>query len=309
MDKKILVVVDSLCDLCPDFIREHDILVIPNKVRWDDRGFLDLRDPERTEAFYAHAAAHPSREVGMQAASAEEVDALLERGVVLQFSNIQIVTAALRYSPVHEATHQVVNQQTQRYKKLRHEAGIPWLFSLKVLDSMTLCAGEAVVVREAVRLIEEGGLGIGELNAALLELRKHVVTYAVPGDPELFNRATGEGGRMGWLSAQLGSLTRRRPLLRFQQGEFTVLERVTGLEQALSALFERFGPELAGSPVGSSIAMSYAGDLATIRALPEWQAFLSVAARRGQEVMLAPMGMSGTTLLGPGAFTLGLAAA
>lgn len=103
-----------------------------------------------------------------------------------------------------------------------------------IIDTFAASLGEAVSVRVAIRLREEGK-SLGELASILLQLRSHVCQYFTVDDLMFLRR----GGRISNFSAVLGTVLGIKPLLRGNDaGQIVLYEKVRGRKKALRALAE-----------------------------------------------------------------------
>ena len=114
-------------------------------------------------------------------------------------------------------------------------------FNLVAVDSLAATIGQGTLVREAVRLRDEGKT-VEEANEYVLALRSHMQYYIIANDLYYLKR----GGRVSTLAAVAGSVLQVKPVLSFtRDGKLSVVEKVRGMKKAFSnalAKMEKFKP-------------------------------------------------------------------
>lgn len=114
-------------------------------------------------------------------------------------------------------------------------------FHLVAVDSLAATIGQGTLVREAVRLRDEGKT-VEEANEYVLALRSHMQYYIIANDLYYLKR----GGRVSTLAAVAGSVLQVKPVLSFtRDGKLSVVEKVRGMKKAFSnalAKMEKFKP-------------------------------------------------------------------
>ncbi len=114
-------------------------------------------------------------------------------------------------------------------------------FNLVAVDSLAATIGQGTLVREAVRLRDEGKT-VDEANEYVLAVRSHMQYYIIANDLYYLKR----GGRVSTLAAVAGSVLQVKPVLSFtRDGKLSVVEKVRGMKKAFSnalAKMEKFKP-------------------------------------------------------------------
>lgn len=115
------------------------------------------------------------------------------------------------------------------------------VFNLVAVDSLAATIGQGTLVREAVRLRDEGKT-VDEANEYVLAVRSHMQYYIIANDLYYLKR----GGRVSTLAAVAGSVLQVKPVLSFtRDGKLSVVEKVRGMKKAFSnalAKMEKFKP-------------------------------------------------------------------
>ncbi len=311
----VCIAVDSACDLSPEFIAENDIKVLPISVMLENRVFLDTRDPDATVMFYQHYADNRGKEgyaeAETQPLSVEEISSVMEEELTLKYDAVQVITINAKRSKLFDNTNQAAFINLPKFKAIHRQAHPGSSFRLRVLDSTTLFTGQAVLVREAVRLVKEEKLGIGELQAPLEAIRSSIRAYVVPEDLfYLHTRASTKGDNsVGWLSYKLGNMLNVKPIIQCVDGETSPCDKAAGFDKALNLLFDRAEQAIEAGLRTPFVAMSYAGDLNDVKMNERYQRFVNLTQSLKIETMLSVMSATAGINVGPRSFSLAYAEA
>lgn len=104
---------------------------------------------------------------------------------------------------------------------------------IHIVDSENVCLGEQILVREAVRLRDQG-LGALEIADELNEKKKKVCLLALLDTLEYLKR----GGRISKTAAFAGGLLSIKPVITIQDGEVTILGKARGSKNGNNMLIE-----------------------------------------------------------------------
>lgn len=99
---------------------------------------------------------------------------------------------------------------------------------ISVIDSHTLIQGMRIMVEEALELINNGKTR-EEVVAELIKLREQIVIRFIPPSLEPLRR----GGRIGTVSALIGSVLKIKPIIQFKDNVLTCAKKVMGLPKAI----------------------------------------------------------------------------
>lgn len=311
MGERYAVLVDSTCDLPPDFIERHNIEILPITVRFGSFRFIDVRNPETTLAVYREGIDERGVDAESIPFSSEQIARVIEERVAPAYDGAQIITINGGHSLMYENARKAAIVYSGRFKQVRKDLGHPPHFGLRVLDSRTLFTGEAVLAYEAVRLLKEEQQNMNRLSGRLQALREQVTAYLIPVDLYYVHKRgkTKGDGSIGWLSYKLGSLLNVRPVIQAHKGETRVILKSTGFDSSLDKLLQIVAQKIKHGLEVPVVAMSYAGDLDRIRYHPMVQRFEEYARSQGVEVLLSVMSIAAGINVGAGAFSLAVAAA
>lgn len=300
------VVIDSACDLPPSYIEEHHIHILPISLRFGSELFIDTRDPAATQEFYRKYVAERNLDADTESLTVEEIKDLFLNNLVLQYDRILLITIAQTRSPIYKNATEASFAILKSYREKRRQAGLGGSFYMNVLDSKNFFTGEAVLVHEAVRLLEEEQLSFGNLRVIIEDLSRHVHAYLIPNDLfYLRNRASQKGDKsVGLLSYHLGGMLDIKPVILGYRGESQAICKERGFDRALERLFEITRAAIDRGLRTRALAMSYAGDPEAIRQKPAFVEFEQYAQSRGITTLMSIMSTTAGVNVGPGAFSL-----
>jgi DegV family protein with EDD domain len=307
---RIGIVIDAACDLPRSFIDQHGIEVLPIRVHFGDREFVDERDADATMDFYRYYLAHKDVVAETEPLSVEEIrDVFLEK-YVLKYDHVLVITVTSSRSPIFDNATKASFAILNGYKERRQQANVEGPFSLRVVDSKTLFTGQGVIVYEALRLLNQGRLSFDQLRPAVDEFTQYVHACLVPEDLiYVRTRARAHGDRsVSWLGYQLGTMLDIKPILQAYRGETGPVAKARGFDKAIYQMFDMAVTEIKRGLRTNVVCMSYAGNPDVIKRHPAYAAFEKVAAKHGVELLLTVMSITAGINMGPGSFAIGYAA-
>src|SRR5690606_27586031 len=142
---RIGIVVDSACDLPVDFLKAHEVEILPISVRIGDELQVDYRDEADTLAFlHAHIA-----ERGASAEtipfSVEQIRDLFLQRLVVDYDHVFCITVTSTRSPIFENARQASYAILNDYRPVRAAAGHATPFALRVIDTQNLFSAQGVL--------------------------------------------------------------------------------------------------------------------------------------------------------------------
>jgi len=304
---RVGIVIDSACDLPRSYIEQHHLEIMPINLKIGDEIFIDERDQAQTIAFYQRYLKERTLDAQTQPFSVQQITNLFLDKLVLNYDRVLVLCIASSRSLIYENATKASFAILSGYKARREKAGVEGVFQMRVLDSKILFTGEAVLVHEALRLLEKEQLPFDKLRPVVEELTQHVHAYLVPNDLfYVYHRARARGDRsVSWLQMKLGSALDVKPILKAYRGDTFPLEKHIGFEGALGRLFEIAREDMKKGLRTKLVAMSYAGNPDVIRAMKGYQEFVKHCEKTGHETMLSVMSTTAGINVGPGAFSLG----
>lgn len=303
---RIGVVVDSSCDLPQSYLGSHGIHVLPNVLTFRGKRYLDARDPVETMNLFRRLIADKSAEAASRACSVEEIREIFLDALVTDYDRVLVISPCARRSEIFRNATDASYAILQSYRERRHQAGESRAFSLRILDSGTLCAGHGILVHRAVATIASGELPFEKMRSGLKEDAGRIRTLLVPNDL-FYVRHRGLGGpadALGGGDYTLGRITNLKPVLELGSESNRVIGRARGFEAAASAALELARAAVRGGLGAPVVNISFGGDPRVIRDLNAYQDLEAQAASQRAELHLAVMSAAMGVRLGPGALSV-----
>lgn len=305
---RVGLVIDSACDLPQSYIQEHHLEIMPINLVIGDEIFIDERDPDETIKFYKRYAEEKHLEGETQPFSVDQITRLFLDKLVLNYDRVLVTTIASSRSLIFENATKASFAILSGYKQKRAKAGIEGSFALRVVDSKTLFTGEAVLVQEAVRLMQEEDLAFDKLRPTVEALSKHVHAYLVPNDLHYLRKAgRARGDRsISWVSYTLGTALDIKPIAKAYRGDTFPIKKIAHFENAVTDRFDFARDAIEKGLMSKTICMSYAGNPDVIRSMSGYKLLEKTAEKHGVRLMLTVMSTTAGINVGPGAFALAL---
>ncbi|NKF21200.1 DegV family protein [Solimonas marina] len=300
---RVGIVTDASCDLPGEFLREHNIGVMPVLITHGAGMFEDDRDATLSARYHAGDWLTGVGRARTQALPLAATRAyLVER--VLPFADYAFcITVGSIFGDVHDntakaATALLADQQSGP------DSGMP-PFVLRVVDSRSMLSGPGLLVAEAARCIADGWSAI-ELRQHLETLRDRICVYWVPDDLyELRRRARARGPRrVDWLQAVVGSAFDLRSLVLAHRDRVEPVGPIGTRARVSQRLFERVARRIENGIDVPDICISYGGTLDALHALPGYSRLASAAQGCGVRLLESVMSISGAVNVGRGCLSV-----
>lgn len=213
--RDIAVVTDSTCDIPPDLVQKHRIVVVPLYVVWGEEELLDGRDIDNP-TFYARLVRDPVHPKTSQPTPADFVRAIEGTGA----REVVVITISRELSGSYDSAHQAAG-----------EVDVP----VHLVDSYSLSMGLGWQVLAAARERDRGG-GVQRIIAAAEQVREKLSLLLTVDTLEYLHR----GGRIGGAAKLLGSLIQLKPLLGINHttGTLEAVEKIRTRAKALQRVVE-----------------------------------------------------------------------
>ncbi len=304
---KIAVVVDAACDLPRKFVEHHGVEILPLKIDIDGEQFLDVRDPEQTQYFYLNYLAQKDTGAVVSALSIDETVEYYLKNLVTRYDRVLILTLSARRAQVFENVTKASFAVVKKQRHLRMDAGMSGSFAIRVVDTKTMMAGQAILTHEALRLIKEEVMAFDRLRPNLENLSRSVKTYLVPKNLQFLRRKNSTLPAIGLFGYAAGQTLDMKPVLRLRNGGIRVISKTRGYDKAVELLFNQAIKDIELGLRTPVVAMSYAGEPREMSERSDYQKFYEFSHDYGVEVLLSVMSAAAGANLGPGAFSLSYA--
>ncbi len=305
---RVGVVIDSACDLPAEYLKEQNIEVLPVNLQLGKEKSLDVRDPAATIDFYTRYASK-RQHAETNPPTVEQIVTMLSDCAACNFDRLLIITISSTRSKIFE---QVSNAQLPLLNKVRQKRKLDQIkgsFFLRVHDSKTLFTGQAVLVHEMVKLLEDESLDFDDLCSQADKLSDSIHAYLIPNDLYYVRKRASQKGEksVSWLRYTAGTLLDMKPVIRAHQGNTDTVMTARGFDNAIEKLLEIATEAIDKGLKTSAISLSYAGDPNIIRKHPQISTFSKYAHDKGIKVMTSVMSTTAGVHVGPGALSLAYA--
>lgn len=229
---KISIVTDSTAYLPPDLVEKYQVQVIPLKIHWEDKTFLDGVNITPVEFYQrlTHSKSLPTTSQptihdflrvfeSLAATSTGIVAPLMSSGISGTVASAQAAAREINCTPV------------------------------EIIDTHATSAGQALVVLAAARAAAQGK-SLQEVRQTADEVVQRLHIFFAVDTLQYLHR----GGRIGGASRYLGTALAIKPILFFNaEGKLDGLERVRTKGKALQRLTALAVEKAKGSPVRMGI--------------------------------------------------------
>ena len=306
---RIGIVVDSACDVPPDFIEREQITILPVTVQIGSAVLADMRNEQATLNFLTGDTAAQAYNADTTPYTVQQVHDLFLSKLVLDYDYVFCITTTRSRSGIFDNAQQASFTILNEYKPVRAAAGLTTPFSLRVIDSQNVFAAVGVLAVEAARL-RAAGEGAPKIRARLENLALYTQGYMVPPDLHyLRNRIKKRGDKsVSFFSAALGTALDIKPVLHCNRGDTAPVAKVKGFENAAEKLFNFAGSQIRAGLMTPTMSLSYGGELGEMRALPGYDDLRVTCASYNIELFESVMSLSGMVNVGKGAVVVGFGA-
>ncbi len=233
----IKMIADSTCDLTPALLKEMAIETLPLTIHFGSESYRDGIDLTNEE-FYSKLAQAKELPTTSQIPPGDFEDAF--RPHVEAGHDVLVITLAAGLSATYESAITAA-------KRVSPE-------KIHVVDSMSGSFGHVLLLKQAVKMRDEGKLSAAEIAAELRRLAPRIRLYAVVDTLKYLKM----GGRLSGGAALIGGLLGIKPLIYVQEGKVLSMAKVRGEKNVIKTLLEYFlkdNPQLQyGVTFGNSVA-------------------------------------------------------
>ena len=270
---KIGIVCDSTCDLGPEWLADHDIIMVPLKVTFGTETFLDWAELTPA-AFYERLAAADTLPKTSQPSPAD-FEAVYRRLADEGCTGIVSVHLTSALSGTIESAIMAAN-----------DSPIP----VRIVDTRVVSAATALVV-DAAHVAREGGADLDGVEAAAQAAADNVrILFALDTLDYLV-----KGGRAGKAQGLAASLLNIKPVLTFNSdGIIEPFKKAKGMKKAIAEIAAQVAEASADGPVKLGLLHAQAPDL-----VAELRAALDAADARYELLHTVGVGAVIGTYAGP----------
>ena len=214
----IRIVTDSAADLTAEELNAPGVIVVPMTVTFMDGTSQEDDGTMTKDDFFARLASDSKLPCTSQPSPASFMQAYEDAAAA--GDEVIVITIAQKLSGTFQSARLAAADAD---------------FAPYIVDSESASQGEALLVREAVRLRDEEHLSAEEIFNALEQFKKRVRIVAVVDSLKHLQK----GGRLPAAVALVGGALGIKPVLALQDGEIKLVDKGRGRPGALVAMFKQ----------------------------------------------------------------------
>lgn len=215
---KIALVTDSTSDLRKEIIEKYNIEVLPFRIIYKDREYLDGIEITPQEVYERLPIEIPTTSVPSQ----HDIHQLYRRLIREGYTHVIVITLSSGLSGISNAIRVVSEQYEEEI--ISH-----------IYDSKSISCGEGVFVELCGEMIQQGR-SFDEIVKALPELKKKTKLFFVVGTLDYLKK----GGRIGKVMGTISEILQIKPIISTgdDDGKYYTFDKVRGRKQSLHRIFE-----------------------------------------------------------------------
>ncbi|MDX1551836.1 MAG: DegV family protein [Marinobacter sp.] len=306
---RVGLIVDSACDLPYDFSRKHDLFVLPVTAVIDGQTYIDEHEPVRTQEFYQSGLLQKGHHAETQAFSPQQIHDLFMEKIVTQFDVAICETVTRSRSLIFQNATEAMNSVMSHYEEARKAAGREGKFSMRVIDSKQIFAGQGLLAAHTLRLIKQK-LSKNALRNEVETFTDKIYTCVIPRDLHYIReRARKRGDKsVSALVAFLGKALNITPVIFGQGAEGQPAAKTRSFEMAVEKVMNYAAGRVEAGLLSPYVSLSCGLTWTEIEDLPGLNRLRDACEKNGVELLLSQMGITSSIYVGPGSLCLALAA-
>lgn len=306
---RVGLIVDSACDLPYEFSRKHDLFILPVTAVIDGETYIDEHDPVRTQEFYQSGLLQKGHHAETHAFSSEQIHDLFMEKIVTQFDVAICETVTRSRSLIFQNATEAMNSVMAHYQKARQTAGLEGKFSMRVIDSKQIFAGQGLLAAHTLQLIEQK-LSKNALRNEVDTFTDRIYTCVIPRDLHYIReRARRRGDKsVSALVAFLGKALNITPVLFGQGAEAQPVVKTRSFDVAVEKVMNYAAARVEAGLLTPYVSLSCGLTWTEIEDLPGLNRLRDACENNGVELLLSQMGITSSIYIGPGSLCLALAA-
>lgn len=222
--KEFEIISDGACDLSDDAVSKLGIRVIPFYVAYEEGNYLKEKLDFTVQDFYQKLIDNPDVFPKTSMPTAEDYMNAFEE-VYAQGKDILCITISKKFSGSLNSALMARDMFLDDHPDAR----------IEVLDSILLSCPQGLLIREIVRM-KENGLDLDEVLVRAEELKKTGRCYFTINGLSYLQK----GGRIGKLTSIVGNILKVSPLIVAKDGEIQSWGIALSRKRAIIKIFDKF---------------------------------------------------------------------
>ena len=306
---RVGLIVDSACDLPYAFIKQHGIFILPVTARIDGQTFVDDHDPVTTRTFYQSGLLEKGHEAETEAFSVQQIYDLFMQEIITQYDLAFCETVTRTRSMIYQNATDAMQRVLADYRSSRAEPDQNELFTMRVIDSRSIFAGQGLLAAHTVHLIKQS-IGKNALRQRVESFTDSMYNVVIPRDLYYVRaRARRRGDKsVSGVVAFLGKALNITPVLWGQGAEGQPVAKVRSFEGAVEKVIDYAVGRIKDGLLSPYVSLSYGVEESELEQLPGLDRLRRACEENGIELLLSQMGITSSIYVGPGSVCLALAA-
>lgn len=218
------IISDGACDLADDAVSKLGIRVVPFYVAYDEQNYLREKVDFAVQDFYQKLVDNPGVFPKTSMPTAEDYSREFQRAYDLD-KDILCITISKKFSGSLNSALMARDMFLDEHPDAR----------IEVLDSTMLSCSQGLLVREIVRM-KENGLSLNEVLTCAENLKKTGRCYFTINGLSYLQH----GGRIGKLTAVVGNILKVTPLIIAKDGEIQSGGIALSRKRAIMKILDKF---------------------------------------------------------------------
>lgn len=306
---KVGLIIDSACDLPYEFSRKHDLFILPVTAVIDGETYIDEHDPVRTQEFYQSGLLQKGHHAETHAFSTEQIHDLFMQKIVPQFDVAICETVTRSRSLVYQNASEAMNSVMANCEQARADSGRDGKFSMRVIDSKQIFAGQGLLAAHTLKLIDQR-LSKNALRNEVERFSDKIFTCVIPRDLHYIReRARRRGDKsISGVVAFLGKALNITPIIFGQGVDGQPVAKTRSFDMAVEKVMNYATARVEAGLRTPYLSLSCSLSWTEIEDLPGLNQLRNACEKNGVELLLSQMGITSSIYVGPGSLCLALAA-
>lgn len=306
---RVGLIVDSACDLPYSYIRDNGIFILPVTAHIDGETFVDDHNPDKTRAFYQSGYLEKGHEAETEAFSVQQIYDLFIKDIITQYDLAFCETVTRTRSLIYQNASEAMQRVMADYRAPRKAAGLNDHFSMRVVDSRSIFAGQGLLAAHTLHLMQEP-VSKNALRQRVESFTDSIYNCVIPRDLYYVRaRARRRGDKsVSGVVAFLGKTLNITPVIWGQGADGQPMAKARSFEKAVQRLMDYAIGRVKAGLLSPYVSVSYGVPEDELETLPGIDELRQVCADNGVELLLSQMGITSSIYVGPGSVCLALAA-
>ncbi|MBZ0334130.1 DegV family protein [Marinobacter sp. AL4B] len=306
---RVGLIVDSACDLPHEFATKHGLFILPVTAIINGETYIDTHDSVLTQQFYQGGLLEKGHHAETEAFSVEQIHDLFMEKIVPEYDIAICETVTRSRSQIYHNASDAMHTVMANYETARKASGRPGKFSMRVIDSKQIFAGQGLLAAHTLKLIKQK-VSKNALKYEVETFSDNIFTCVIPRDIHYIReRARRRGDKsVSAVAAFLGKALNLTPVIFGQGVEGKPVAKTFNFDTAVERVMNYAASRVEAGLLTPYVSLSCGLSWDEIEALPGLDRLREVCERTNVELLLSQMGITSSIYVGPGSICLSLAA-